>query len=326
MASLGLQGQSPFFNANHHPQLALAHVTSVPPFVKDFDAALLAHRTFKKQALANPSTHEVRIRDDLDRRDSTGLIFGMQHAPEKMTWTRMSALQRAGLKVMALACGDGSAEYGSNFRSEGGLTTRGRKLIEWMDACGMILDLSRANERTSCNALDFISDEKLSIPLMTSHSGCYSVCPHPRNLTDEIIGGIHFFGGYVGIPLITSFLTWKGDEYLEAFGQHVACAIRMCGHSTATVGVGSGCSHVDMTMAEAEKHFSNMTKSGCSVLPKEYFPDRPPKLIEHGGHLFEVLRGELRSLEFTKFPEHVLHGLLGGNFKSFLRRSLPRRA
>jgi len=41
-------------------------------------------------------------------------------------------------------------------------------------------------------------------PFVASHSNCRSLCPHPRNLTDEIIRALALRGGVVGISLARS--------------------------------------------------------------------------------------------------------------------------
>jgi microsomal dipeptidase-like Zn-dependent dipeptidase len=310
LAFFALQGQPPIFELTKHPQLSLAHLTSAPPFLKDFDAALAAHKTFREQALSNPDVHEVRTAKDLEL-PGTGIVFGLQHAPEGMTFERVRMLAREGVRFMTLAF-DGASAYGGGFLSEGGLTARGRELIEWMSQCGIILDLSHANDRTARDALDFIWLKRFPVRVAATHTGCRSIFPHPRNLSDAVLWGLTYRDGYVGITAVTFFLGGQDSSYLENVARHVAYAIRVCGGYK--VGIGSDSPHIDMTMAEAEKHFGVMTKM-LKTKGKfgEYFPDRPPELIEHGSRMFEVF-GEV----LTQSPE-----VLGGNFRDFLKRSLP---
>ncbi len=44
-------------------------------------------------------------------------------------------------------------------------------------------------------------------PFVASHSNCRSLCPHPRNLTDEMIRALALRGGVVGISLAPEFLS-----------------------------------------------------------------------------------------------------------------------
>lgn len=330
MAFFGLQGRTlPLFSLvpSKRPMLSLAHLTSVPPlntYMESFDAAFVAHNIFRKQALANRGVHVVRIQDDLNRQ-GMGLVFGMQHAPKHMTWLRMQKLRSADLQIMALAY-NGPTEYGHGFMSDGGLTTYGRKLIEWMAECNMILDVSHANHQTAYEALEFILQEGLPVHPMASHTGCYSVAPHRRNLKDDSIGLIAALKGYIGLLCITFFIAHKGDDYFAAFARHVEHAMLMSGSSGAYVGVGSDCNHMDMTMSEASEHYAHMTKMLTTAgTLGEYFPDRPPELILDGSKMFQVIHEALGGLKSAPFLPHVLHTLLGVNFKRFLNRSLPRR-
>ena len=321
MAFLALQGQPPIFNKNTHPQISLAHVTSVPPFVKDFDAALAAHEIFKKQALANPDVHHVRVRYDLERKESLGLIFGMQHTPEHMTWTRMRKLQYAGVKVMSLAY-DGPTEYGDGFLGSNGLTPRGRNLLLWMGSSGIILDLSHANALTARDALEFIEREQLPLRVMASHSGCYSACPHPRNLSDDIIQRLQERNGYLGVYAITFYLTWKGDAYLEAMAHHILRALVVGNRSPTFIGIGSDCPHIGMTMEQAQANFDRMVEMlKTNGAFGEYFPDRPPEVITGGAKMFDVLE---HGLYASIRNDALMRGIMGENFKAFIERSLPR--
>lgn len=314
MAFLGLQGQKPVFSTSERLKLNLAHLTSVPPFIKDFAQAFEAHCAFKLSALSYPDVHEIRTKDDIDLRGSMGLLFGMQHAPEGLTRDRVQELFDANIRVMGIAY-DGPTEYGNGFKGSGGLTERGRDLIEWMSDVGMIFDVSHANDTTARMALNFIAEAGLSMYPMASHSGCDAVFPHARNMPDDIMWKIADLDGYVGILAITFFIAKQGDNYLEAFAQHVAHAIDVCDASK-FVGIGSDCNHLDMTMTEARAHFDRMMQMlGTKGTFGEYFPDRPPELIENGSQMFDCLDAAL-----TQFPD----GVLGENFRKFLKRSLPR--
>ncbi len=325
LAFLGPQGERPIFNPWKRPWLRLAHVTSVPPTRKpidmyDFDTAFAAHCTFRKNALSNALVHTVRTRSDLDKA-GIGLLFGMQHAPDGLTLERVRQLSDAGVRVMGLAY-DEASEYGSGYKVGGGLTGRGRELLRWMAACSVIPDLSHLNERTAIETLEFIRDERLPLKPMASHSGCYCVYPHARNLSDNAIRKIIALKGYVGIPTIT-FLIGKGEEGADHLGtmmKHFAWINYLRGSEN--LGVGSDGVHQDMTMDEARVHFDRMTALLKGHLPDGLsFPDRPPELIMGGSRMFEIIK---ERMVWGKFPPGLIRNLLGENFRVFLHRSLPR--
>lgn len=325
-AFLALQGQPPIFDQEKRPQLSLALVTSAPPFLKNFYAVLAAHKTFREQALSNAGTYEVRVKDDLGG-PGIGLLFGLQHAPEVMTYERVRTLARVGVRAMTLAF-DEATEYGSGFLAESGLTKRGRQLIEWMGECGVILDLSHSNHETAREALDFIRRSNLSMRPMASHTGCHEVFPHPRNLPDDVLRKIVGLDGYAGINLITFLLcsehkSGSMHDYLHAFTCHLHHALRIMGR--ARVGIGSDCPHIDQTIEGAGENFvrmQKMLKTKCRF--GEYFPDRPLEVIGNGSRMMAVLRKELRGLESPLFSKHDKDRMCGKNFREFLERSLPQ--
>lgn len=312
MAFLAPHGDVPKFSKHRRPSLALAHLTSVPPWVKDFEQVLAAHDMFAAQALSNPDMKIVETRADLIVDGSMGLLFGMQNAPEHMSLERMRILKDRGLRAMSLAY-DEQNENGDGCKGNGKLTRHGEEMIVWMAECGIILDLSHAGHETARGALAFIREAELFMRPMTSHSGCYSIFPHKRNVPDDILRSIAELGGYIGIPLVTFLLAKEGSPHFDEFARHVSKAVSVMGADK--VGIGSDCPYVDMTMAEAMTRYDAMaTMLGTRGSFGEYFPDRPELLIKNGSRLFEILTERLK----------LDPGFCGLNFKEFLNRSLPR--
>ncbi len=316
MAFFALPGQPPKFALGSRPRLKLAQLTSAKPFVRDLGEVIKEHDDFKKTVLANPNVYEVRIREDLDRAASIGVLFGLQNAPEHLTLADLWTLKHRGVKFMSLAY-DAATEYGGGFLSErvdDRLTVYGKKVIEWMAQVGITLDLSHAGHFTMFEAMEFIRQRNLPIWVVATHSGCYSACPHPRNLPDEILKAID----YAGMPGISFYLGTKNNNPLERMARHAECAISVMGKGK--VGIGSDCPHISMTMEEAGANFKRMQemlKTGGSF--GEFFPDRPPELIKHGANMFKVI-------EHSPHMELVLKsdpGVLGANFRNFLDLSLP---
>lgn len=322
-AFLALQGQPPIFDQERRPRLSLALVTSAPPFAKDFHAALAAHDTFRGQALSNANTHEVRVMGDVGG-PGMGLLFGLQHAPERMTYERVRTLAREGIRAMTLAF-DEATEYGGGFLAAGGLTNRGRQLIKWMGEFGIILDLSHSNHETAREALDFIGKSNLQMKPMASHTGCYEIFRHPRNLPDDILLRIVRMDGYIGINLISFLLCERGRgiHYLSFFLSHVRHAISFVDGYT-KIGIGSDCPHIDQTMEDAEKNYlrlKQMLKTDGKF--GEYFPDRPPEIILHGNKMMKTIK-ESAGEGWHSYHREMEECLYGKSFRRFLERSLPQ--
>ena len=77
---------------------------------------------------------------------------------------------------------------------QGGLTVRGRELLEAMEARGVLLDVAHASARTIDDALALATQ-----PVVASHTGVRGVLDNARNLTDAQLEGIAATGGLVGI-------------------------------------------------------------------------------------------------------------------------------
>ncbi len=305
------QGQHPVFT--RRPGVSLIHLTTARPFVSDFDQTLDEHKKFLSTAKLNPNLRIVLTREDLATlpADAIGLLLGIQHAPANMNLERMLRLKDLGLRVVSIAY-SGSNEYGHGYAEDGGLTRRGEDLLIDITQCGMILDLSHANNQTASEALNFIKNEELCTQVMASHSGCNSVYRHRRNLSDYVLKGIADMSGYVGIPLITFLLGEEGSDPYRQLVSHARHARLMIG--VGNVGIGSDCMHQDRTMLEAEEHYKKMLRM-FPFDPKlrMRFPDRPEGIIERGSVLFDVLEEKLgRNDEF-----------FGKNFRNFLLRALP---
>jgi len=90
----------------------------------------------------------------------------------------------------------------SGLPHRGGLTDFGRDVVREMNRIGMIVDLSHVHEDTFWGAL-----ETTSKPVLVSHSCCYAVNPHYRNITDEMMRTLAENGGVVGINYFSVLLS-----------------------------------------------------------------------------------------------------------------------
>ncbi|MCX7832680.1 MAG: membrane dipeptidase, partial [Ignavibacteria bacterium] len=62
---------------------------------------------------------------------------------------------------------------------KGGLTNFGKEVVKRMNEVGMLIDVSHLGEQTFWDVVKITND-----PIIASHSNCYSLCAHYRNLTD----------------------------------------------------------------------------------------------------------------------------------------------
>ncbi|KAF2972633.1 hypothetical protein GQX73_g979 [Xylaria multiplex] len=71
----------------------------------------------------------------------------------------------------------------------GGVSRKGRELINEMNRIGMIVDLSHVSVDTMLDVLGGFEEEwpGSKAPVMFSHSSAYALCPHPRNVPDHVL-------------------------------------------------------------------------------------------------------------------------------------------
>ncbi len=311
----------PIFDPGESPELSVIHVTSVAPFVTDFNAALENHKKFREQALSNPGTYEVLSKKDLGK-PGLGILFGMQHTPPGITKKKVRELSDAGIRVMSLAYRT-STEYGGGFASRIGLTDRGRELLQWMGECDIIPDISHSNNQTACDTFMFAVGEEIPLVPMASHSACSYMYPHRRNASGEVLLWLRELKGYVGIPTVTFMLGPKeAGCHMAAFAAQIRFVTKIMGMEN--IGIGSDGIHKNMSMDEARANYLRMQKmlKGKNDPFGAYFPDRIPAAIEEGQKMFGVLATGL-TLHNPHFTEEDIRRICGGNFLSYLSRSLP---
>lgn len=70
----------------------------------------------------------------------------------------------------------------------GGVSPAGKDLIKEMNRIGMIVDLAHVSQDTMRDVLGGSDDWSGSAaPIIFSHSSAYKLCPHPRNVPDDIL-------------------------------------------------------------------------------------------------------------------------------------------
>lgn len=69
----------------------------------------------------------------------------------------------------------------------GGLSPKGKELIHEMNRIGVIVDLAHVSADTMRDVLGGTEWEGSKAPVIHSHSSAYALCPHPRNVPDDIL-------------------------------------------------------------------------------------------------------------------------------------------
>lgn len=118
-------------------------------------------------------------------------------------------------------------------RTSSGLTKFGLKVIDEMNRLGMLIDVSHLSETGFWDVI-----KRSKAPIVASHSNCYALCPHLRNLKDEQIKALADKGGVIGIAFVPDFLTLeKRKTTVEDMVKHIDYLVDKAGIDC--VGLGS---------------------------------------------------------------------------------------
>lgn len=112
---------------------------------------------------------------------------------------RLSALKSDGCLFFSLAW-NGETALAGGVNSTKSLTDLGTAAIKEINRLKIGLDLSHLNEASFWSALNLAD-----FPLAT-HSNCYALCKHKRNLTDDALKEIKCRGGIIGLCFYPEFL------------------------------------------------------------------------------------------------------------------------
>ncbi|UCG86551.1 MAG: dipeptidase [Gemmatimonadota bacterium] len=103
------------------------------------------------------------------------------------------------------------ADSGADEPRWGGLNDLGREVVREMNRLGMVIDISHVSDETFFDVLEVTED-----PVIASHSGCRSLNPHRRNMSDEMLAALAENGGVIGIVFVLNYLT---PEYSQAMSE-----------------------------------------------------------------------------------------------------------
>jgi membrane dipeptidase len=116
-----------------------------------------------------------------------------------------------------------------------GLSDAGRALVRACNELGVVVDVAHLNERGFWDVA-----ETSDAPLVVSHSNAHSLCPSPRNLTDDQLRAVGESGGVVGINFCVGFVREDGaddpDTPLSAVAAHAAHVAEVAGVDAVALG------------------------------------------------------------------------------------------
>lgn len=103
-----------------------------------------------------------------------------------------------------------------------GVSPAGRALIQEMNRIGMLVDLSHVSENTMRDVLGGNPDWEGSLaPPIFSHSSAKAICPHPRNVPDDILKMVKKRRGVVMVNFAPDFISCKAGDSTSGLPDYV---------------------------------------------------------------------------------------------------------
>ncbi len=96
-----------------------------------------------------------------------------------------------------------------------GMTDFGRALVAECNRIGMMVDLAHASPKAQHHVLDVTA-----APVLWSHSNAMALCPHPRNVPDEVLDRVKANGGVVMATFVPNFISRKSHEWMSPLQMH----------------------------------------------------------------------------------------------------------
>ena len=192
----------------------------------------------------------------------------------------------------------------------GGLTPLGKEAVRKMNALGITIDLSHANESTTADVL-----ARSSKRVIISHAGCAAIHSHPRNKTDDQLKKLADKGGVIGLYDLPYLTASPKQPTVEDYMAHMEHALKVAGEDHVGIGSDVGIEPFDTSpkgMAEFKKSEEERQKSGLAA-PEE---DRPTYVV--GLNMPRKLEAVSEQLLKRGYSTDTVEKVLGRNFARVL--------
>jgi membrane dipeptidase len=164
---------------------------------------------------------QARTADDVDAIIRTGkraIIIGMENGyPIGEDLSMLDRFYDLGARYITL-CHIGNNQICDSSSTKmplhNGLSEFGKQVVTRMNQLGIMCDASHISVQSFYDLL------KISqAPIIASHSGCYALCKHDRNLTDDQLRALKKNGGVIQIVALGMYLKAESPERKQAMDE-----------------------------------------------------------------------------------------------------------
>ncbi|NWH28608.1 DPEP1 Dipeptidase, partial [Grus americana] len=105
-----------------------------------------------------------------------------------------------------------------------GLSPFGKTVLEEMNRLGMIVDLAHVSVETMKVAMNLSK-----APVIFSHSSAYGLCPHRRNVPDDVLEMVASTGSLVMVNFYNDYVTCEDTATLADVANHMDYVKKVAG-------------------------------------------------------------------------------------------------
>ena len=161
------------------------------------------------------------------------VIFSIEGCDYIHDVKELEELYNLGLRNILLVWNNPN-KYGSGNRGSYGLTKEGREFLIKAIDLGISIDLSHMNKKTFYDTIDLIREQKSlgkKVKVIASHSNCFSVYAHERNLDDNQLMALKSVDGLLGLIAYSDFVCDEDSEKMlnKFYLKHIDKAISIMG-------------------------------------------------------------------------------------------------
>lgn len=159
-----------------------------------------------------------------------------------------------------------------------GLKNDGKALIDYIADKNIAIDFSHTSDQLAYDILNYISQKKLDIPIIASHSNYRSVFKHSRNLPDEIAKEICLKKGLIGVNFLRAFVN---NDNPNALYNHIEYGIKLGGIDTICYGADFFYNKSHPDKSRIPFFFKNYENASCySTINKQLTTKFDNQLVE----------------------------------------------
>ncbi|HDX9609069.1 dipeptidase [Bacillus toyonensis] len=216
-------------------QCFAVYVPETVAYEKRFEAALQMIDIFYNEILSLSGVKLIRTKADISmlKQDEIGVLLTLEGCEaigkEAM---KLRLFYQLGVRSFGLTWNYANLLADGALETRGaGLTTFGRQVVLELNTLHLWTDLSHLNESSFWDVIEIANNP------IASHSNCYKLCQHPRNLNEEQIKALIKRNSIIGVTFVPQFLTTERQANITDIVKHIEYICSLGGEKN--IGFGS---------------------------------------------------------------------------------------